>query len=185
VTGFVAGDTQASATSGSESFSSATLAKTNVGSYGVTGSGLSANNGNYIFLQAPGNAKALTIISSDQNQSIVVASNSIVNTGASSATINAISNGISPTSMVLTDTIIPIASLRLPTRTDPNGTVGGGIDEFGGSPSNVGATSASNVSGVDNSANDGNKEDHDRKSSSPASNKTSKKAAAQSLPACT
>ncbi|MBE2258188.1 MAG: MBG-2 domain-containing protein, partial [Rhodobacteraceae bacterium] len=33
----------------------------NVGSYAITGSGLSANFGNYLFAQAPGNASALTI----------------------------------------------------------------------------------------------------------------------------
>jgi filamentous hemagglutinin family protein len=61
VTGFVNGDTQASATSGTLSFVSAATSASNVGSYGINGSGLTANNGNYTFQQAAGNATALTI----------------------------------------------------------------------------------------------------------------------------
>jgi hypothetical protein len=61
VTGFVAGDTLASATTGSAAFATTALVGSNVGSYAITGSGLSANNGNYVFAQAPGNATALTI----------------------------------------------------------------------------------------------------------------------------
>ncbi len=61
VTGFVAGDTQAGATTGSEVFSTNALLASNVGSYSITGAGLSANDGNYVFTQAAGNATALTI----------------------------------------------------------------------------------------------------------------------------
>jgi len=61
VTGFVKGDTQASATTGTLTFSTVATASSNVGSYAITGSGLSANFGNYAFNQAPGNATALTI----------------------------------------------------------------------------------------------------------------------------
>ncbi len=59
VTGFVAGDTQASATTGALEFSSATAPASPVGSYAITGSGLAAVN--YTFEQASGNASALTI----------------------------------------------------------------------------------------------------------------------------
>jgi hypothetical protein len=61
VNGFVAGDTLASATSGALNFTTSAAPKSNVGSYAVTGSGLTANNGNYVFAQAPANATALTI----------------------------------------------------------------------------------------------------------------------------
>ncbi len=60
VAGFVNGDTQGSATSGSLTFASPTTATSNVGSYGITGSGLTANS-NYSLGQAAGNATALTI----------------------------------------------------------------------------------------------------------------------------
>jgi filamentous hemagglutinin family protein len=59
VTGFVNGDTLASATSGALVFATAATAASPVGSYAINGSGLSAAN--YLFTQAPGNATALTI----------------------------------------------------------------------------------------------------------------------------
>jgi type IV secretory pathway protease TraF len=61
VTGFVNGDTLASATSGTLDFTTSATPSSNVGSYAITGAGLSANNGNYVFVQAAGNATALTI----------------------------------------------------------------------------------------------------------------------------
>jgi filamentous hemagglutinin family protein len=61
VTGFVNGETQASVTTGTLTFTTAVTATTNVGSYAIAGSGLTANNGNYIFVQAATNATAFTI----------------------------------------------------------------------------------------------------------------------------
>ncbi|MEO8526356.1 MAG: MBG domain-containing protein, partial [Caldimonas sp.] len=61
VSGFVAGDTLASATSGTETFATNAVVSSNVGNYAITGSGLSANNGNYVFTQAAGNTSALSI----------------------------------------------------------------------------------------------------------------------------
>ncbi|HEY8949282.1 MAG TPA: MBG domain-containing protein [Rhizomicrobium sp.] len=61
VTGFVNGDTLLSATSGTLSFLSSATGSSNAGSYAINGSGLTANNGNYVFVQAAGNANALTI----------------------------------------------------------------------------------------------------------------------------
>ena len=62
-TGLVNGDTVASVTSGTASYSSAANASSNVGTYAVTGSGLSANSGNYnfTFVQGAGNATALSV----------------------------------------------------------------------------------------------------------------------------
>ena len=61
VTGFVGGQTQASATTGTATFATAATGASNVGSYAITGSGLTANNGNYVFTQAAANATALTV----------------------------------------------------------------------------------------------------------------------------
>ena len=58
VSGFVNGDLQATATTGSLSF---TTAGGDVGNREITGSGLAANNGNYTFVQAAGNTAALTV----------------------------------------------------------------------------------------------------------------------------
>ncbi|MHB0990509.1 MAG: beta strand repeat-containing protein [Burkholderiales bacterium] len=61
VTGFVNGDTLASATTGTETYRSpATLASPG-GHYAIDGTGLAADHGNYTFAQAAGNAAALTI----------------------------------------------------------------------------------------------------------------------------
>ena len=61
VSGFVLGQTQATATTGTLSFSTAATQASNVGTYAINGSGLTANNGNYSFVQAAGNATALSI----------------------------------------------------------------------------------------------------------------------------
>jgi filamentous hemagglutinin family protein len=60
VTGFVNGDTLLSATTGTLVFTSSATSTSPVGSYAIDGSGLNAAN--YTFIQAPGNATALTII---------------------------------------------------------------------------------------------------------------------------
>jgi filamentous hemagglutinin family protein len=60
VTGFLNTDTLVSATGGTLSFTSTATAASPVGSYTITGSGLSATN--YVFVQAAGNASALTIM---------------------------------------------------------------------------------------------------------------------------
>lgn len=59
VSGFRNGDTLADATTGTLAFTSPATAQSNVGSYAINGGGLSA--GNYDFVQAAGNASALTI----------------------------------------------------------------------------------------------------------------------------
>src|SRR5204863_111129 len=61
VTGFVNGETQDTATTGTLMFTSPATASSSVGSHAINGSGLTANNGNYTFVQAAGNATALTI----------------------------------------------------------------------------------------------------------------------------
>ena len=61
LTGFVNGETQVTATTGALSWTTPATPTSNVGSYAVDGSGLVANNGNYVFAQATGNASALTV----------------------------------------------------------------------------------------------------------------------------
>jgi hypothetical protein len=61
VSGFVGGETQGTATTGTLSFGTSASNTSHVGSYAITGSGLTADNGNYTFVQAGPNSTALTI----------------------------------------------------------------------------------------------------------------------------
>jgi filamentous hemagglutinin family protein len=73
VIGFVNGETQSSATSGSLSFSTPAQASSLAGNYPLFGSGLSAPN--YVFVQAASNLSALTI--TDAPPPIVVAASAL------------------------------------------------------------------------------------------------------------
>lgn len=75
VSGFVSGESMANATTGALAFDTGASASSIVGSYAIVGSGLTANNGNYRFVQAAGNANAfqvdkatLTITANDQSK---------------------------------------------------------------------------------------------------------------------
>jgi hypothetical protein len=61
VTGFVGGETLATATGGTLVFTSPANQASVEGKYAIDGGGLTANNGNYVFVQAPSNATALTV----------------------------------------------------------------------------------------------------------------------------
>jgi hypothetical protein len=61
VSGFVGTDNQGNATTGTLTFTPAATSTSGVGSYAINVTGLTANNGNYTFVQAAGNATALTI----------------------------------------------------------------------------------------------------------------------------
>ncbi len=61
VTGFRNNETLATATSGTLDFTSPAATGSDVGAYRIDGGGLSANLGNYVFVQAPGNASAFSI----------------------------------------------------------------------------------------------------------------------------
>ena len=61
VIGFVAGETLTSATSGSAAWTTPATSASLAGQYAINGGGLKANFGNYVFVQAHGNATALTI----------------------------------------------------------------------------------------------------------------------------
>jgi len=61
VTGFVLGQTQATATTGTMAFTTPANTTSSAGNYPITGSGLSANNNNYTFVQVSGNTTALIV----------------------------------------------------------------------------------------------------------------------------
>ncbi len=61
VSGFVGTDNQGNATTGTLTFTTTAASSSGVGGYAINGAGLTANNGNYTFVQAAGNATALTI----------------------------------------------------------------------------------------------------------------------------
>ncbi len=61
ITGFITGESQANATTGTMSFATTATVASVAGSYPLNGAGLTANNGNYLFTQAAGNATAFTI----------------------------------------------------------------------------------------------------------------------------
>jgi filamentous hemagglutinin family protein len=61
VSGFVGSDTLLNATSGAALWSTPATGASPAGIYAITGGGLAANHGNYVFAQAAGNATALTL----------------------------------------------------------------------------------------------------------------------------
>jgi filamentous hemagglutinin family protein len=61
ISGFKLTDTAGSVLSGTANWTSPATATSNVGQYAINGSGYSLNNSNYTFVQAAGNAAALTI----------------------------------------------------------------------------------------------------------------------------
>lgn len=61
VSGFAGSETQGSATTGTLLFTTTATSSSDIGSYPINGSGLTANNGNYQFTQAAGNATALSV----------------------------------------------------------------------------------------------------------------------------
>jgi filamentous hemagglutinin family protein len=83
VSGFVAGDTLANATSGVLLFASPATAQSPPGTYAILGSGLTARN--YLFQQAPGNEEALTITSNVINE-IIGTINNVTNLAGTAGT---------------------------------------------------------------------------------------------------
>ncbi len=82
VIGFVAGDTLATATTGTLSFTTTATPTSPPGAYPIIGSGLAAVN--YVFRQAPGNATALTVTP----VAGALGSNTIASTTAATASAN-------------------------------------------------------------------------------------------------
>jgi len=118
VTGFVGGETLASATTGTLAFTSPATSLSNVGSYAINGSGLTANNGNYVFVQTAGNATALTINPAPINPAPInpVPINPAPITVGNLDTLVIIANaaGTTAPSLVMNATVLPISPLLLP-----------------------------------------------------------------------
>lgn len=105
VTGFVNGETTATATTGVLNFTTPALITSDVGQYAIDGSGLTANFGNYVFTQAAGNASALTITPATLTVSGVMANNKVydANTAATLNLNNAVLSGVLFTDSVSID----------------------------------------------------------------------------------
>lgn len=95
VTGFLEGETLATATTGTLVFTTPATMQSGVGSYPITGDGLSASN--YTFMQAAENTRALTIQPNIVNQvSSVIVPSQGSGTGLSSGSGSSPSSGSTP-----------------------------------------------------------------------------------------
>ncbi|MFC3653093.1 YDG domain-containing protein [Dyella humi] len=66
ITGFQGNDTLANATTGGLTFTTPATAQSPAGEYAINGSGLAANDGNYVFVQAAGNAIAFNVLANGE-----------------------------------------------------------------------------------------------------------------------
>jgi MBG domain (YGX type) len=112
VTGFVGGETQALATTGTLAFTSTATSLSNVGSYAINGSGLTANNGNYVFVQAAGNATALTINPVPINPAPINPSPITIG-NLDTLVIIANAAGTTAPSLVMNATVLPLGNVTL------------------------------------------------------------------------
>jgi hypothetical protein len=83
VAGFKAGDTLASATTGTLAFSTTAPNSNSAGAFPIDGSGLSARFGNYVFVQGPANPTALVIVPSSSPAAPAVSADAYVGAVAS------------------------------------------------------------------------------------------------------
>ncbi len=124
LSGFISGESQATATTGTLSFTTTATASSAPGSYAIDGGGLSANHGNYSFAQDAGNATALTI-----------------SAAATSTTLTS-----SPTSAVYGQSVTFTATVSLPSGN--SGTAVGKVEFIeGANPLPSGCATAVTVSG--------------------------------------
>ena len=120
ISGFATGDNQANAATGTLTFTSAATTATSAGTQAINGSGLTANNGNYTFAQAVGNATALTI----DPLAITFSGSRIYNGLATAvASILSIGNNLDGANLTLSGTA-PLASKNVGTRAISAGTLG-------------------------------------------------------------
>ena len=70
VSGFIPGESQVTATTGSATWMTTATASSPVGRHAITGGGLNANFGNYAFVEDAANATALTIVGADTTTSL-------------------------------------------------------------------------------------------------------------------
>ena len=102
VTGFLGGDNQANATTGTLAFTTPATPASSMGTYAINGSGLTANNGNYGFVQAGGNATALTITPAPVTITSGLTANNKNYDGSTTATLS--SNNVVLAGVVQADT---------------------------------------------------------------------------------
>ncbi len=100
ITGFVPGETQTNATTGTLAFTTTATVTTNVGTYAINGSGLTANDGNYVFMQAPANATALTI----NRASLILTGTRVYNGATAFAGENLTATGVNGETFAVTGT---------------------------------------------------------------------------------
>jgi alpha-L-arabinofuranosidase len=93
VSGFAGSETQGSVTTGTLLFTTTATSSSGAGSYPITGSGLTANNGNYQFAQATGNATALTINAANLSVTNLLAPDKIYD-GTTNAPLDASNAGL-------------------------------------------------------------------------------------------
>lgn len=99
--GLVNGDSLNTVTSGTAGWTTSATASSNVGSYAINGSGLAATSANYVvnFLQAGGNARALTItprpltVTADPQQRVYGAPNPVLSYAIAAAPNTGLVNG--------------------------------------------------------------------------------------------
>lgn len=133
VSGLVAGDTLATATSGTLSFSTPAVTGSPVGSYAITGSGLAS--GNYRLVQAAANATALSIVRLPPE----VAADSGANLG-----VDAVVQTVLPPIPAPNPTIAGVADLSVPLPPSVGGAPGaGGASGSGTGGAAPGGTTAS------------------------------------------
>ncbi len=140
VSGLVNGDTLDSITSGTASFATAATSASNVGTYAVIGSGLSDNSVNYSvsFVQAPGNATALTIV----QRALTLTANPLSRIYGSA---NPISDSVTPAPATVSSGLVNGDSVASETVSSP-ATSGSGVGSYAldGSAAQFGAGLASN-----------------------------------------
>ena len=143
VSGFVGADTLGSATTGNAAFSTTATSASNVGYYAINGSGLTADNGNYVFSQAAGNATALTVHPAVINLSgartydaatdaaaSIFGSSGTLSTGIGTQTITLQGTGVLASKNVGSESVTALGSLSLANGTGlaSNYTLVGGSD---------------------------------------------------------
>src|SRR5205823_1048608 len=125
VAGFVSGENRGNATTGTVTFSTTATTTSAPASYAITGSGLSANNGNYIFAQAAGNATALTITKASTATALATSVSEICS--GSSVTFTATVTDTSPSS---TGTLTGTVTFKDGTTTLGSPSVSSGVATF-------------------------------------------------------
>ncbi len=131
ITGFISGESQATATTGTLTFSTTATSASDAGSYPITGSGLSATN--YNLVQAAGNATALTIT---KDNLTITAKNQVKCAGTAFVfdgtefTASGLVNGDEVTSVTLTSAGVSAGASSGTYDIVPSGATGSGLNNY-------------------------------------------------------